>query len=52
MTLPDYAIEIEGLRKTYAGTRATPPKEALKGIDLKVRRWESDWEIDAGGRAA
>ena len=38
MTLPDYAIEIEGLRKTYAGTRSNPPKEALKGIDLKVRR--------------
>lgn len=38
MTLPDYAIEIEGLRKTYAGTRNSPPKEALKGIDLKIRR--------------
>ncbi|HEY4029374.1 MAG TPA: ABC transporter ATP-binding protein [Caulobacteraceae bacterium] len=38
MTLPDYAIEIEGLRKTYAGTRAMPPKEALKGIDLRVKR--------------
>ena len=38
MTLPDYAIEIEGLRKTYAGTRSMPPKEALKGIDLKVKR--------------
>ena len=38
MTLPDYAIEIEGLRKTYAGTRNMPPKEALKGIDLKIKR--------------
>jgi ABC-2 type transport system ATP-binding protein len=38
MSLPEYAIEIEGLRKTYAGTRIMPPKEALKGIDLKVRR--------------
>ena len=38
MSLPDYAIEIEGLRKTYAGTRNTPPKEALKGVDLKIRR--------------
>ena len=38
MSLPDYAIEIEGLRKTYAGTRTSPPKEALKGIDLKIRR--------------
>jgi ABC-2 type transport system ATP-binding protein len=38
MSLPDYAIEIEGLRKTYPGTRTMPPKEALKGIDLKVAR--------------
>jgi ABC-2 type transport system ATP-binding protein len=38
MSLPEYAIEIEGLRKTYAGTRTMPPKEALKGIDLKVKR--------------
>ena len=38
MSLPDYAIEIEGLRKTYAGTRNQPPKEALKGIDLKIKR--------------
>ena len=38
VTLPDYAIEIEGLRKTYAGSGSMPPKEALKGIDLKIRR--------------
>ena len=38
MTLPDYAIEIEGLRKTYAGSKKQPPKEALKGIDLKIKR--------------
>ena len=38
MTLPEYAIEIEGLRKTYAGTKRQPPKEALKGIDLKIKR--------------
>ncbi|WP_095588678.1 ABC transporter ATP-binding protein [Actibacterium ureilyticum] len=30
------AIEIEGLRKTYAGSAGTPPKEALKGIDLSI----------------
>ena len=30
------AIEIEGLRKTYAGQKGTGPKDALKGIDLKV----------------
>jgi len=38
MTLPDYAIEIEGLRKTYPGNAKQPAKEALKGIDLKIRR--------------
>jgi len=38
MTLPDYAIEAEGLVKTYAATRNTPAKQALKGIDLKVPR--------------
>src|ERR1700744_2271091 len=38
MTLPEYAIEIEGLRKTYAGSKKQPPKEALKGIDLKIKR--------------
>src|ERR1700761_7780757 len=38
MSLPEYAIEIEGLRKTYAGSKKQPPKEALKGIDLKIRR--------------
>ena len=30
------AIEIKGLRKTYAGARNTPPKEALKGVDLDI----------------
>src|ERR1700761_64402 len=38
MSLPEYAIEIEGLRKTYAGGKKQPPKEALKGIDLKIKR--------------
>ena len=38
MTLPEYAIEIEGLRKTYAATKRQPGKEALKGVDLKIRR--------------
>ena len=32
------AIRIEGLRKTYAGTRGQAPKDALKGIDLVVPR--------------
>ncbi len=30
------AIEIEGLRKTYAGSGGEPPKEALKGVDLTI----------------
>ncbi|MCB2054611.1 MAG: ABC transporter ATP-binding protein [Geminicoccaceae bacterium] len=35
--LPAFAIELKGLRKTYTGGK-TPPKEALKGIDLEVPR--------------
>ncbi|NJO36563.1 MAG: ABC transporter ATP-binding protein [Rhizobiales bacterium] len=35
---PALAIELEGLTKTYAGARRQPPKEALKGIDLAIRR--------------
>jgi len=30
------AIEINGLRKTYAGQKGTGPKEALKDIDLTI----------------
>ncbi len=36
--LPDFAIEAEGLKKTYAATKTTPEMHALKGIDLKVPR--------------
>ena len=36
--LPDYAVEVEGLVKTYRGSKRFPPKEALKGIDLKIPR--------------
>lgn len=35
--MTEYAIEISGLRKTYAPTRRTSGKEALKGIDLNIR---------------
>ncbi|MGI9500030.1 MAG: ABC transporter ATP-binding protein [Geminicoccaceae bacterium] len=35
---PALAIEIEGLAKTYSGSRGQPPKEALKGVDLTIRR--------------
>lgn len=37
-TLPDYAVEISGLTKTYRGSKKMPPKEALRGIDLKIPR--------------
>jgi len=30
------AIEIRGLKKTYAGSRGTAPKQALNGVDLDI----------------
>jgi ABC-2 type transport system ATP-binding protein len=30
------AISARGLRKTYAGSKKSPPKEALKGVDLDI----------------
>jgi ABC-2 type transport system ATP-binding protein len=36
--LPDNAIEVRGLKKTYAGSKKAPPKEALKGVDLVIPR--------------
>ncbi len=38
MDLPEYAIEAKGLVKTYAATKTTPAKTALKGIDLQIPR--------------
>lgn len=35
---PENAIEIRGLSKIYRGSRNSPPKAALKGIDLTVPR--------------
>lgn len=35
---PNHAIEIAGLRKTYARAKGQPGKEALKGVDLAVPR--------------
>jgi len=32
------AIEIKGLRKTYAGSKRSGPKDALKGVDLTIPR--------------
>ena len=36
--MTENAIEIEGLRKTYAATGRSAAKEALKGIDLNIPR--------------
>ncbi len=38
MTLPTYAIEAQGLVKTYAATKTMPPKTALAGVDLQIPR--------------
>jgi len=38
VTLPDNAIEAKGLIKTYAKSRTSPAKTALKGLDLVVPR--------------
>jgi len=35
-TMGDNAIEIRGLRKTYAAGNGAPDKEALKGVDLDI----------------
>lgn len=37
-TQPEFALEASGLEKTYAGSKKSPPKRALKGVDLKIRR--------------
>ncbi len=36
--MTDNAIEIHGLKKTYAATGRSPAKEALEGIDLDIPR--------------
>lgn len=36
--LPVNAIEVRGLEKTYAGTKKSPPKTALRGVDLVIPR--------------
>lgn len=38
MTLPEFAIEAEGLVKTYPATKNASAKQALKGVDLRIRR--------------
>jgi ABC-2 type transport system ATP-binding protein len=36
--LPEWAIEAEGLVKTYAAGKTAPAKQALRGVDLRIRR--------------
>ncbi|OYX58153.1 MAG: multidrug ABC transporter ATP-binding protein [Brevundimonas subvibrioides] len=36
--LPVNAIEVHGLEKTYAGNKKSPPKTALRGVDLVIPR--------------
>ncbi|QDH72170.1 ABC transporter ATP-binding protein [Brevundimonas sp. M20] len=36
--LPENAIEVRGLEKTYAGTKKAAPKTALRGVDLVIPR--------------
>ena len=38
VNLSDYAIAASGVRKIYATSKNTPGKEALKGVDLFVKR--------------
>src|SRR3984885_7260323 len=38
ITDPTYAVEIKGLTKVYRGSKRSPPKEALKGINLDIPR--------------
>ncbi len=38
IALPDNAIEVHGLEKTYTGTKKAAPKTALRGVDLVIPR--------------
>ena len=40
IALPAYAVEVKGLTKTYRGSKKSPPKDALKGIDLAIPLWQ------------
>lgn len=37
-SLPDFALEAVDVRKTYAGSGKSPPKDALRGVTLRVPR--------------
>lgn len=36
--LPEQAISVRGLTKTYRGDGKSPPKTALSGVDLDIPR--------------
>ncbi len=36
--LPEYALQVTGLVKVYPGTKKSPAKTALNGVDLEVKR--------------
>ena len=36
--VPEYAVELRGLTKTYAASGKAGPKHALKGVDLRIPR--------------
>jgi ABC-2 type transport system ATP-binding protein len=36
--LPELAVEVKNLTKTYRATKRSPEKEALKGVDLSIPR--------------
>lgn len=38
LPMPDHAVDIKGLTKTYRGSKNRPGKHALKGIDLQIPR--------------
>jgi len=38
VSLPEFALEAYGLKKTYPGVKGAPAKEALKGVDLQIPR--------------
>src|SRR5215469_3016880 len=38
MSLPEFAIEAEGLTKTYPASRGAPAMQALKGVELHIPR--------------
>ena len=37
-SLPEYALQATGLKKTYPATKNAPAKHALKGVDLAIPR--------------